>query len=101
LVDETGGDSYHMTTLRLAHQLQRALGHMKEACDIGVDVASIVVIRIGSERLGYERAGVIDQRIDVAEAIQCLLEDQIGGVRISDISLHRHQVLIMIWCDRS
>jgi NitT/TauT family transport system ATP-binding protein len=84
-----------------AHYLHRALGHMKEACDIGGDVGSVVVMRIGDERLGYEHAGVVDQRIDAAEAIQRLLEDQSRRVRVSDIPLHRHEVLITTWFDRS
>jgi hypothetical protein len=69
LVDQAESDGYDMTTPRLAHHLHRALGHMKEACDISGDVGSVVVIRIGGERLGYERAGVVDQRIEAAEAI--------------------------------
>src|ERR1700722_14648154 len=76
LVNQAGRDSYDMTTPGLAHYLDRALGHMKEACDIGGDIGSVVVMRIGDERLGYEHAGVVDQRIDAAEAIQRLLEDQ-------------------------
>ena len=52
LVNQAGRDSYDMTTPRLAHQLHRALGHVKEACDIGGDVGSVVVMRIGDERLG-------------------------------------------------
>jgi len=90
-----------MTTPGLAHYLHRALGHMKEACDIGGDVGSVVVMRIGGERLGDERAGVVDQRIDAAEAIERLLEDQIRRIRVSDIPLHRHEVLITAWFDRS
>src|SRR6476660_5202423 len=96
-----GRDSYDMTTPGLAHYLDRALGHMKEACDIGGDVGSAVVMRIGDEQLGYEHAGVVDQRIDTAEAIQRLLEDQSRRVRVSDIPLHRHEVLIATWFDRS
>ena len=76
LVNQAGSDSYHMTTPGLAHQQHRALSHVKEACDIGSDVSRVIVIRIGGEWLGYERAGVVDQRIDAAEAIQCLLKDQ-------------------------
>ena len=34
LVNQAGRDSYDMTTPRLAHHLYRALGHMKETCDI-------------------------------------------------------------------
>jgi len=101
LVNQAGRDSYDMTTPGLAHYLHRALGHMKEACDIGGDVGSVVVMRIGDERLGYEHAGVVDQRIDAAEAIQRLLEDQSRRVRVSDIPLHRHEVLITTWFDRS
>ena len=101
LVNQAGRDSYDMTTPRLAHHLYRALGHMKEAGDIGGDVGRVVVVRIGDERLGDERAGVVDQRVDAAEAAQRLLEDPIRGVRVSDISLHRHQVLIATWFYRS
>ena len=65
-----------MTAPCLAHQLQRASGHVKKTRDIGGDVAGVAVIRIGEERLGDELAGIVDQRIDAAEAIQCLLKDQ-------------------------
>jgi hypothetical protein len=58
-----------MTAPSLAHQRHRALGHMEETCDIGGNVAGVVVIRIRGERFGYEYAGVIDQSIDAAEAI--------------------------------
>jgi len=101
LVNQAGSDSYDMTTPRLAHQLHRTLGHMKEACDIGGDVVSVFVIRIGGERLGHERAGVVDQRIDAAEAIQRLLEDPIRRFRVGNIPLHRHDVLIMTRFDGS
>ena len=101
LVNETGSDSYDMTTPHLAHQLDRALGHVKEACDICSDIAGVVVIRVGGERLGDERAGVVDERIDAAEAIQRLLEDLIRRVRVSNIPFHCHEVLITTWFDRS
>ena len=47
LVNQAGRDSYDMTTPRLAHHLYRALGHMKEAGDIGGDVGRVVVRREG------------------------------------------------------
>ena len=52
LVNQAGRDSYDMTTPGLADYLHRALGHMKEACDIGGDVGSVVVIRIEMNGLG-------------------------------------------------
>jgi hypothetical protein len=48
-----------------------------------------------------KNARIVDQGIDAAKAIQRLLEGPTRGVRVSYISLHRHEVLIATWFDRS
>ncbi len=68
---------------------------MEEASEVHARNRCVVFSGVPSEWLGNEDAGVVDQRIDAAEACHSLRNHAARGSRVGDIARHRQNVGII------
>ena len=61
----------------------------KKPADVDAHHRRIVLGRVLRERLCDEDAGIVDQRVDAAEARDGLRDDAFGGGRVGDVAGER------------
>ena len=60
-----------------------------------------VLLRVRDERLGNEKAGVVDQGVHASEATLCRSDDLLRRCAVPDVASDRHDVLVAGVRDRS
>src|SRR6266436_3869623 len=100
LVDKACCNRDDVAASLLAHKFQRTLSHVKEARHIRRHVERIVIGRINREWFCHEHAGVVNQRVDATETLECRFEHSLGRVRSTDIALYGHDARIGDRLDR-
>ena len=78
-----------------------APGDEEKAVEIDAKDVGVIVVRIISERLGDEGTGIVDKRVDAAEAIERLRHDAFRGLGISDVASNRQYIRIGRRLDRA
>jgi hypothetical protein len=59
-----------------------------------------IIRRVVGERLADEDPGVVDQGVDPAEPVECLLDDALRCVRLGDVTRHGEDVGLLGGADR-
>ena len=59
---------------------------MKETGDVGRQIKVVISLRIRRERFRHEHAGIVDEGVDAAEAIQCSLEHLFRRAGCADVT---------------
>ena len=92
VIDQAGRDLDDVAAALLLHLGDGELGDVEEARDVDADHGRIVFGGVLRERLGDEDAGVVDQRVDAAEALDGLRDHALGGVPVGDVAGHGEHV---------
>ncbi len=71
-----------------------AAGDVEEAVQIGRQHRGIVLVGVVGERLGDEDAGIVDQRVDLTELLERLLDDALGSLGIADVARDRQDIRV-------
>ena len=75
-----------MTRTLLQHFGCDEFGESEEAAEVERQNRSVIVVGIVGERLGDEDAGIVDQRVDAAEAFERLRDDALRRLGIGDVA---------------
>jgi hypothetical protein len=76
-------------------------GHVEEAAEVDRDDRRVILVRIAGEGLRNEDAGVVDQAVDAAEALERLRDDSFGRLGIGDVAGDSQNVRIRGRLDRT
>src|SRR6516225_3295885 len=74
---------------------------MEEAVKIDAQYVGVVFVRIFGERLSDENAGIVDERVDAAEAPEGLRHDAFRSLGVGDVAGNRQNVRIGRRLDRA
>jgi hypothetical protein len=99
MIDKASGDVDDVAGSPLQHLGRDPLRDIEEAGEVGRDLCVEILGRVVGERLGDEDAGIVDQRVDPAEARVCLFDNALCRRRIADISGHGKDVGITALLD--
>src|SRR5207302_9820446 len=73
MVDEAGADADDVATALGEHLPDRALGDVEEPGEVDSCDGDVLIERVVGERLADEESGVVDQRVDTSEPVECEL----------------------------
>ena len=98
---DDGADVDHVAAVPHRHLANGALRQPEEPGDADSHHGGVIGGGVAGERLGNDHARVIDQGVDAAEAVQCGVDDPVGGGGCGDISVHGDQVRFLRPLDRA
>ena len=86
MLDQCGRDLYHMARTLLNHRADGLLRDIEKPVQVRRKEIPILLIGTLRELVGNENSGVVDQRIDAAEARQRFFNDHLAGRRVADVA---------------
>jgi hypothetical protein len=95
VVGHAGRDADNVTARMLLHFSDCKLRDTEETGEVHGRNRCVVISGVAGKRLGDEDAGVVDQRVDAAEACHAFGDHAAGGGRVGDIARHRENVRII------
>lgn len=69
MIDQAGRDLDDVAAALVEHLLDRQLGDAEEAAQVDAGNRVVVLLRVLGERFADEDTGIVDQRVDTAEAL--------------------------------
>jgi molybdenum-dependent DNA-binding transcriptional regulator ModE len=94
MVDEACRDLHDMAAALLLHLGDGQLRDAKEAGEVDAQDRRVIGLGILGKGLCNEDAGIVDQRVDAAEAGDAFGNRALGGLPVGDVAGHREDVLI-------
>jgi hypothetical protein len=101
VIDQACRHLHDMTAAPLLHFSDRKLRHVEEPSEIDVQNGSVVGVRVLSERLGDENAGVVNERVDAPKPTHRLRDDTVGRIPSANIAGYCHDAIVRGRLNRS
>ena len=92
VVDEAGADVDDVAAALDEHLSDRTLSDVEEPGEVDRRDRGVLIEGVVGERLADEESGVVDQRVDPTEPVECQFDHALGGLRLGDVTRYREHV---------